>query len=190
MTKLAGVVLCGGASRRMGVAKTAIRVDGRLLVERVAEKLASIADPVLIAAGGRQLPDLPFERIADARRDAGPLAGIVAALRATDRPLAVVAGDMTNVDPSLLRFLADLQDGDLDAVVPVDDHGLQPLHAVYAPSALTALESALNGDDLSLRSALGRLRVRTVEREEWGIVEPSGRFAANVNTPADLAELS
>ena len=186
---LAGVVLCGGTGRRMGAAKADLRLHGRLLVEQVAERLASIADPVLIAAGEQQLPDLPFERIADVRRDAGPLAGIVAALRATEKPLAVVAGDMPNANPAVFELLAN-EGSDADVVVPVDAHGLQPLHAIYSPSALGALAAALDEDDLSLHSALDRLRVRPVGREEWRLVEPTGRFAFNVNTPADLRQLS
>ena len=171
--------------------KTLLRIGGHLVVQQLAERLASIAEPVLIAAGERHLPpDLPFERIADARQGAGPLAGIVAALRVTEKPLAVAAGDMPNADPAVFQLLADMLEPGTDVVVPVDAHGLQPLHAVYAPSALRALETALEEDDVSLYSALGRVRVRTIGQEEWGPVEPTGRFALNVNTPTDLIELS
>ena len=173
----------------MGADKTGLRLNGGLLVERIAERLASIADPVLLAAGERRLPDLPFERIADARHDAGPLAGIVAALRVTDKPLAVVAGDMPNADPSVFELLAGKL-RDADVVAPVDDHGLQPLHAIYAPSSLGALETALGNGELSILAALRHLRVRRVERKEWLDVESTGRFAFNVNTPEDLIELA
>ncbi|HEV3232287.1 MAG TPA: molybdenum cofactor guanylyltransferase [Candidatus Dormibacteraeota bacterium] len=48
---LAGVVLCGGGSRRMGVDKARLVWDGEPLVARVARRLAEVADPVLLAPG-------------------------------------------------------------------------------------------------------------------------------------------
>jgi molybdopterin-guanine dinucleotide biosynthesis protein A len=189
MRDLAGVVLCGGAGRRMGTDKTRLEIDGRPLVALVAERLATVADPVLIAGADRALPALPFARIDDARPNAGPLGGIVAALRAIDASLlAVVAADMPYVDPKVLSLLADVWDGD-DVVVPVDDHGRQPLHAVYARSARAPLESALDQGDLSLRNALQRLSVREVAKEEWSEVSPKSRFGVNLNEPSDLHEL-
>ena len=186
---LAGVVLCGGAGRRWGANKARLAIDGRLVVLQVAERLASIADPVLIAAGEQDLPELPFELIPDDRPDAGPLSGIVAALRATDRSgLVVVAGDMPHASPAVVALLASLRNLE-DAVVPVDDYGPQPLHALYARSALGPFEAALDTGEFSMRRALERLQVREVTRDEWGEADPSGRFAFNVNHPNDVREL-
>ena len=48
---LAGVVLCGGRSARMGVDKATITFDGTTLLERALARLDAVCDPVLIAAG-------------------------------------------------------------------------------------------------------------------------------------------
>jgi len=187
---LAGLVLCGGGGRRMGTDKALILVDGQPLVLRVAELLSSVADPVLLAPGtpGR-LGDLGLAEVADAIPGAGPLAGLVAGLEASPHDLlAVVAADMPFASPELLLRLAERASG-ADAVVPVTASGREPLHAVYAASALPGLRAALFEDHLAVRDALGTLRVREVTEDEWRRADPSGRFSLNLNRPEDLARL-
>ncbi|MGH2729569.1 MAG: molybdenum cofactor guanylyltransferase, partial [Actinomycetota bacterium] len=128
----------------------------------------------------------PYPEVADAVPDAGPLGGVIAALETSPCPLvAAVAVDMPFASPEVLKLLARLHDGE-DAVVPVTDAGLEPLHAVYATTALAPLRSALGARRYGMRDALSSLTVRTVGKKEWGSIEPSGRFATNVNRPEDL----
>jgi molybdenum cofactor guanylyltransferase len=187
---VSGLVLCGGRSTRMGTDKAWIDVGGEPLVVRTARLLAEVADPVLLAPGtpGR-LGDLGYPEVADEEEDRGPLAGLVAGLRASPHEVAaVVAVDLPWLNPGLLAFLAGLW-GDEDAVVPVTAQGPQPLHAIYARTALPALGEELAAGRLGLRAALSRLRTRTVEEREWRTLDPSGRFAQNLNTPEDLVGL-
>ena len=187
---LAGLVLCGGGSRRMGTDKALLLVDGQPLVLRVAELLSSVADPVLLASGkpGR-LGDLGLAEVEDAIPGAGPLAGLVAGLEASPHDLlGVVAADMPFASPELLRHLAE-RAGGADAVVPVTASGREPLHAVYSASALPGLRAALFEDHLAVRDALRTLRVLEVTEDEWRRADPTGRFSLNLNRPEDLARL-
>lgn len=174
----------------MGADKALLPVEGTPLVVRVAERLSLVARPVLLAPGmpGR-LGRLGYPEVADAVPGGGPLAGLVAGLEASPHPLtAVVAVDMPLVSPEVFRLLAALR-GDEDAVVPVTARGLQPLHAIYARSALPVLRAALEEGRLALRAALQGLRVREVGEDEWCRADPAGTFALNVNTAADLARV-
>src|SRR5205807_2237046 len=178
----AGLVLCGGASSRMGIDKATLLFDGVPLWLRVAQRLARAADPVRLAPGtpGR-LGQLEYKEVADAMAGAGPLAGLLAGLRSSPHDLlAVVAVDMPHVSPEVMALLVAYH-GDDDALVPRAERGLEPLHAVYARSALTGLEAALAARELSLQTALRRLRVREVGPEEWRDADPLGRFATNLN---------
>jgi molybdopterin-guanine dinucleotide biosynthesis protein A len=187
---LAGVVLCGGRSVRMGVDKATIEVGGTTLLARAIARLSEACDPVLIAPGSLSL-DIDARRLVrDALPDAGPLGGIVAALHRSPHPLlAVVAVDMPWLDPALLRLLA-ARIGDHDVALCQTQRGAEPLHAVYAQSALPVAEDALHSSDRSVRGMIARLRSVLVREAEWRAAGISEHFAGNVNTPADLAEIS
>ncbi|MBJ7593982.1 MAG: molybdenum cofactor guanylyltransferase [Candidatus Dormibacteraeota bacterium] len=187
---LAGLVLCGGRSRRMGSDKALLVVEGERLVDRAARRLGSVADPVLLACGARPLTVRGCRGITDAAGDCGPLAGIVAGLRASPHALtAVVAVDMPWLDTELLARIADTWCTDEDALVPLSPSGLEPLHAVYARSALPAMEEALRDGRLRLRAVLEHLRVRMVDVAAVFGNERASRFAVNLNTSDDLLTL-
>jgi molybdopterin-guanine dinucleotide biosynthesis protein A len=67
--------------------------------------------------------------------------------------------------------------------------GVEPLHAVYATSILAAAETALAGPDRSLRGLISRANALHVPESAWRGAGISERFALNINTPGDLAEL-
>ena len=186
---LSGLLLAGGGSVRMCRDKTArdFLFQGESLAARVAHRLAEACDDVLVASGdGARMGWLGLPQVADEVPESGPLGGLVAGVgRAPHQLVAAVAADMPFASPPLLRLLASLADG-VDAVLPVDDRGLEPLHAVYARSAGPGLRRALRTGRLAIRDALQGLRVRLVEPAEWRVTDPTGRFAWNVNAPEDL----
>lgn len=174
---LTGVVLAGGQSRRMGVDKAMLVVDGQRMVDRAVESLAEVCGQVVVAAGTRTIHGLSVAQIADA--GVGPLGGIVAGLRAAPTALvAVVAVDMPTIDTALLLRLAQEWDGE-SAVVPVTGDRLQPLHAVYSTAAASDLEALLDAGDRSPTRALQRLGCRAVPVAD-------AAFATNLNRPDDL----
>jgi molybdopterin-guanine dinucleotide biosynthesis protein A len=187
---LAGLVLAGGASTRMGKEKALTVFESRPLIERVAERLALAASPVLVAPGqpGR-LGSLSFPEVPDWAPGCGPLGGLVAGLQASPHELmAVVAVDMPYASSELLAFLASRHQ-DEDAVAPMGETGVEPLHAVYSRSALPVMREALSKRQYGLRRLLTRLRVRQVEGVEWAHLDIDPRFAFNINRPEDLENM-
>ena len=56
----AGIVLCGGSSRRMGRPKETLPFGPELMLQRVVRLLGQAARPVLVvAAADQSLPELP-----------------------------------------------------------------------------------------------------------------------------------
>jgi molybdopterin-guanine dinucleotide biosynthesis protein A len=187
---LAGVVLCGGRSTRMGVDKAAIKFEGATLLERALARLGSVCDPVFIAAGGVSHLAAGHHVVPDAVPGAGPLGGLVAALRSSpQRLLAVVAVDLPWIDPRLLQMLA-ARIGDAGVAVCETSRGTEPLHAVYSTSLLAAAEAALAGPDRSLRDLIERSNAVRVAESEWRGMGIADSFTWNINTPQDLAEIS
>jgi len=175
----------------MGRDKALLVHDGIRMIDRVHARLSQVADPVLFAPGeiGRLGP-LPGPEVADAVPGAGPLGAIAAGLAASPHELiAVAAVDMPWASGAVFGLLAELWSGE-EAVVPVDVDGPQVLHALYARRSLAAFTEALDRSARGLRALLDDLDVRYVTPERWAAADPSGRFAANINRPEDLALLA
>jgi len=179
----AGVLLTGGASRRMGSDKATIVWRGETLSVRAARALSAVCSPVVEVGAG--VSDLLCVR--EEPTGSGPLAALVAGARALDArgPIVLLACDLPFVEPPLLRLLADWP-GD-STVIPVVAGRLQYACARYGPDALDRAEAALLRGEQSLRAA-GAGDYDELPEEQWGVVGPPNAFA-DVDTPADLRRL-
>jgi len=196
---MSGLLLAGGASRRMGRDKAQILFDSEPLVIRAVRTLARVCTDVVVASGdGHRLDHLGVTQVADALPGAGPLAGIAAGLESARHDLvAVIAVDMPAASPAVLAFLAGLWQGEA-AVVPVVAGRWEPLHAVWARSAAPGIAACLQAGERRVMDALATLGARLVGEAEWEAAEASeapepngpkprkGGFAANLNAPMDL----
>jgi molybdopterin-guanine dinucleotide biosynthesis protein A len=174
----------------MGIDKATITFEGTTLLQRALARLDAVCDPVLIGAGDLPIRVADRTSVADTVPGAGPLGGLVAALRASPhRLLAVAAVDLPWIDPRLIQMLA-ARIGDGDVAVCETVRGIEPLHAVYATSLLAAAETALTGSDRSLRRLIEQSNAVRITEREWRDAGISDRFTRNINTPQDLAEFS
>lgn len=183
---VAGAVLVGGASARMGRDKAALEVGGVASATRVARTLAALVEDVVLVGGdppadapGRRAPDPPGPRCA--------LRGLVGALDACAAGrVLVVATDLPFVSPDLLLALVAWPEA--DAVVPRPADGVQPLCALYRrAAALDAARRALADGRLALHALLDDLETRYLDGADLAAVDPDGRALLNLNTPEDLA---
>ena len=75
---VAGLVLAGGQSRRMGTDKSALVVDGLSMLDRATRALRDAGITTLAVPGSAELPDPTGSN--DGSDPLGPLAGIVSGL--------------------------------------------------------------------------------------------------------------
>lgn len=186
--RLTGLVLCGGRGRRLGADKALVTVEGEPLVDRVVAHLRRVCAPVLLAVGDdpRRLAGRADGVVCDEPSGAGPLAGIAAGLAAAaSEPVAVCAVDHPHPSPPLLADLAGLA-ARCHAAVPVVAATPQPLHAVWTRAALPPVRAYLGAGHRSVRGALDRLDWVAADDAVWARHDPRARFAADVDTPADL----
>ncbi len=199
MERVAGVVLAGGLSRRMGGGDKALReLGGKSLLQHAIERLSAQAAPLAINANGdaSRFAAFGLPVVADATDDfAGPLAGILAGLRwaaqaAPHARFIVTAACDTPFFPSDLveQFLAAA--GGAYPVIVLAKSGGQ-VHPVFGlwPIALAG--------DLAEALALGTHKVQAWARQhphtivEFPIPCAGGKPADpffNANTQEQLAE--
>ncbi len=81
---VAGIVLCGGRSRRMGRPKAWLPFAGETMLSRVTRVLRQAVEPiVVVAAQVEDVPRLPSDvlLVRDEEEGLGPLAGLAAGLK-------------------------------------------------------------------------------------------------------------
>jgi len=159
----------------MGGSKPARLVGGRPLISYPLAALGAVcARVVVVAKPGTELPP-DCERWDEPPEPRHPLTGIVYALERAEGALLCCAADMPFVTPAACRAL--LNAPTADATVAEADGVLQPVFAVYMPSALGPLRAAPR--DAALRAVLEGLRVTRVPLP--------ADVVRSVDTPEDLA---
>jgi molybdopterin-guanine dinucleotide biosynthesis protein A len=189
---LSVVVQSGGQSTRMGENKALRNFLGRPLIERVVERLAPIADELLVTTNQ---PDayafLKFPLVPDVQPGRGPLGGLHTGLISAKYPsVAVVACDMPFASAPLLVAAAEalVREG-ADVVIAETAEGFEPLHAVYRrETCLPAIESALESEQRRMISWFATVKVRKLTPVELARYDPEGLAFWNVNTPEEFAE--
>ena len=183
MRQMAGVLLTGGASRRMGTDKARLVVDGETLAARGARVLSAVCDPVIeVGPGVSGLPAVEEEP-----RGAGPLVALLAGVGALGNPRAVVllACDLPFVEPAVLRLLVEWPGW--GTVVPVVDGRFQYACARYGSAAIAEASAAVRTGVSSLRAVAGA-DCEYLTEEHWGAVVTARAFA-DVDSPADVERL-
>ncbi len=186
---VAGAVLVGGASTRMGSDKAQRSFAGMPAATRTSRLLAAHFEDVLLV-GGDPPADAVGRRVADVEGPRCALRGIVAALDAAraERVL-VVATDLPLLTPALLLALVAWPMAGV--VLPRSAEGhLEPLCAIWSRElALVAARLQLDEGRLALHELVARLDARTLEAADLRAVDPAGLALSNANTPAEWSHL-
>jgi molybdenum cofactor guanylyltransferase len=183
MAPTAGILLTGGRSRRMGVDKASLVVDGETLAVRAGRRLAAVCDLTLELGDGAS----GLDHVRESPAGTGPLAALATAgatLRARGfiGPALVLAVDLPAVEEPLLRWLRDRPGS--STVVPRVDGRLQPMCARCGADALLAADSLVVAGVRALHDLFDVVEHEIVEESDWRAVAAPASFL-DVDTPAD-----
>lgn len=192
-TSVAGILLAGGQSRRMGSNKALLPLPGaerQTFVEHLSAMLATFcSEVILVARDAEQAAAYTCAHgriLTDAIPDVGPLMGLYSGLRAiTASHALVIAVDMPFVQPAVVRFLL-VQPLDDALLVPVVASFPQVLFAVYPRSLLATIEERLQAGRRDPRSLLAVAKVRMIDEAQLRAVDPQLRSFVNINTPDEF----
>jgi molybdenum cofactor guanylyltransferase len=181
---LLGLVLAGGASRRMGQDKAALALHGRPQLHWAHELLLRHCTEVFVSIRASQQDD-PVRRglpaIVDGHDGAGPIAGIAAAQAA--RPECawlVLACDLPFVDDDCITRLVAARDGRPVVAYASSHDGLpEPLCAIYEPSSRAGVLAAIESGRNCPRKFILGSGVALLQQADPAALD-------NVNTPDEL----
>ncbi|MBL9123076.1 MAG: molybdenum cofactor guanylyltransferase [Planctomycetaceae bacterium] len=192
----AGIILCGGDSRRMGQPKWRLAFGDETMIDRIARVLSGVVDVVIVvgpAVGAMPRPAGVGPTIKLARDrvgDRGPLEGVAVGLAVAEeagcRLSFITACDTPLVRPAFIRRLLQQAVGH-DAAVVRTAAGDHPLPAVYAATLLDELEAALARGERRAGALAALGRTRWISGEELRDDDPELASLVNLNTPAEYA---
>ncbi|HLG69423.1 MAG TPA: molybdenum cofactor guanylyltransferase [Chloroflexota bacterium] len=180
-----GVLLAGGKSSRMGTNKALLRFpNGQTVIERIVSRIRPLCSEVLLVTNTpADYEFLGLPMFPDEIPGASSLGGIyTGVLHASSPRVVVLSCDLPLVSSDLLAYLLALP-FDYDLLMPFIGGRQQPLHAIYARTALDAMRAQIGAGDLKIVRLLETLRGRVVTEAEL----PPEWLASfqNMNTPED-----
>lgn len=183
---LAGVIVAGGESRRMGRDKATLPGPGGTgtMVEYVVGIVGQRCEPVFVmAAPGQPLPALRASIVRDEVRGLGPLPavgrGLRAAAEAGARLAFVCAVDMPLLAGELIDDLVRLAaETNAEVVLPWDGRS-HYLAAVYRTDLADRIQALVAAGERRMSALIDA-------SDAQQIVLPDSRPLTNVNTEADL----
>ena len=190
---IAGALLVGGESTRMGRDKAHIEIGGVPMATGLARLLNSMFEDVVLV-GGNPPEDAPGRRVSDPEVTGGAanatrssLRGLTGALEAVNAErVLVIATDSPLLTADLLLALT--AHPAHDAVVVEDASGwLHPLCAIYKREAvLPKARERLAAGDFKLRGLLDAVDTQAFGGADLAAVDPDGTALTNINTPEEL----
>lgn len=191
MPEIAALILCGGASRRMGRPKAWLPFGDETLLARAARLVGAVASPVaVVAAPDQELPPLlpGVSLVYDPVAHRGPLQGLASGLAALPDRCELVYATGTDVPFFRAEWVVRLAEliGDHDLAIPHIDGFHHPLAALYRRSAvLPAVRALLAADRLRPVFLTEAVRTRVVTADELRAADPELATLRNLNTPED-----
>ncbi len=187
--KIAGVILAGGESSRMGMNKSQIVLrNGRTMLEQMIAQLQPIVDEIIVAGGTEINCSLGgVKSLSDLHPHCGPISGIETALTSnyTDAYL-IVACDQPLLTTSLLaKLISEVKKTALVYFKDESGNCLDPFPGLYPSIFSINYSTAIADQNFSIR------RIAASLPTEW--IEISNEEAAQLksfNTPQDLADYS
>jgi molybdenum cofactor guanylyltransferase len=186
------LVFTGGQATRLGgINKAFLEVGGKPIIERILDAVGPLTgERIALARAGVDSLGYGLREVPDVEPNAGVLNALANGLSAASGDVCLlVACDMPFVSRPLFEYALDLLDREgADVVIPRDEYGLQPMHAVYRRAqVLEAVRQAIARGDKRMNSYFPSVRLREIQVEEVRALDPDAQAFTNVNTPEELA---
>ncbi|MBC35608.1 MAG: hypothetical protein CL663_06160 [Bacteroidetes bacterium] len=186
MSKITGIILAGGKSRRMGAEKGLLRLGSKFMIELAIEALKPMCDQIIISENTDAYDFLEYKVVPDYIPNSGPMGGIYSALRESENDLNIVLScDMPFISTDLLKTLLDRIEKNLIAVHWHGGRKFEPMCAVYSKELLPVLEKFINENNYRIPDVFDVVPTSKVEMNDQTLGFSDKSFE-NVNSEKEL----
>jgi len=174
----------------MGKDKALIRLHDRYLIHYPIQVLQQLTTDVRIIGDPSRYGFLGLPVVSDCTKSSGPLSGIYTALKTSPSFFNLIVGcDMPRISEKFLKLLlGKAPHGDI-IMMKFEDGVVEPLCALYSKACLEAIEASFKQQEYSVSSISASVKTAYISEWEISALGLARDIFANVNAPADLAEL-
>lgn len=185
-------ILCGGKSSRMGFDKSEVKVNGKLLIEIIAEKLEQVFENIILISNDKvKFKNIKYKVVEDIIPDSGPMGGIYTALKHSSSKFTfITACDMPVINVPYLKYMEELiKSQGLKGVASYNSGYVEPLHAFYSKEMLSSFKSALSENNYKLLNVMNNCNMYYVKDEKVREFSKDMNIFTNLNYKTDLIYL-
>lgn len=191
MGMLSGVILAGGANRRMnGERKALLPFEGKPLIVRQLDAMREICDELIVVTNDPKpylnVVDRSVRIISDFFKGHGALGGMHAALSLAKHATVWVVGcDMPFISSAAAQLLLSRKLEGFEAVVPLVNGKLHPLHGIYDRACSFHIGRLLNQGHTSVSALLRHIFWSELGDYFWQEQGIDIRFVSQIKTQED-----
>ncbi|MBN2669800.1 MAG: molybdenum cofactor guanylyltransferase [Bacteroidales bacterium] len=181
--RLIGVVLAGGLSRRMGQDKSLMLYRDEALIKYSIDILTPYCSEVLLSSNTKFHDKFGLTRIEDLHKEIGPMGGLYSILKQNKAEYYLcLPCDSPMVKPEFIEQLINQIDDNFQAIVPIHEHHIEPLFAIYHHSISEVLELCISKNNYKMMNLLNQVQSKYIPINEES-------YFMNINTPEDYQRL-
>ncbi|MCL4548580.1 MAG: molybdenum cofactor guanylyltransferase [Bacteroidetes bacterium] len=150
ISDITAIILCGGKSKRMGIEKGLLELNGERVIERIFKIVSLIFNKILLSTNDpNSYSFLGVPMVGDYCLNCGPLGGIHAGLNnSTTEKNFIISCDMPFISEEAIRYLTEYK-SEAEILLPKADGRIQYLCGIYSKSILPDLEKFLSREQLT-----------------------------------------
>lgn len=183
--KPTAVILAGGRSTRFGSDKAMANINGRPMIQILADQLGEAGFSIFISTNHEAHHQLSYPVLKDAVPFSGPLFALQDIFHQLEvSKILLAACDAPFLKPELIQWFWKQSDEWDVSVLEDDKKILSPLPGIYSRKVLDSLEKLIHQGKKSLKSLFDcGLKVNHIPWQDWGVLDPQHRALFNINTP-------
>lgn len=183
-----GIILSGGKSIRMGQNKAFIKINGTPIIQRIHTLFKKLFKEIIIVTNEKELfSNFDAKIYSDIIPQKGALGGLYTGLFFSSfKHSFCVACDMPFLNESLITFLLNKIEDNLDVIVPQTEDGFHPLHAIYSKRCIKPIKKIIDENRYKIIELYPLVNVKIVNEKEFLSLDPKKESLININTPEEL----
>ncbi len=182
---VAGIILTGGSSTRMGKDKATLLINGQSCSSRLANLLSQYSYPCLEIGPGYSGLDFVLE----SPRFGGPLVALATAKQELETkynylgPVVVLACDLPFASSNLISLLVNWPS--VNTVIPTLETKPQPLCARFSKDSLEIAQVLVSEGERSMKSLFDKTKIDWIDENMWSSKIDPKEFL-DIDTPLDI----